>query len=103
MKPPNPDVKGALSYGRALLREASVSSHGLDAQLLLAYALDRDRAWVFSNPSYEPDEKQLGLYYGYIRKRAAGCPVQYITGRCELYGLEFYVDGSVLIPRPETE
>ena len=38
-----------------------------------------------------------------IEQRAAGTPVQYLTGRQEFWGLEFEVNPSVLIPRPETE
>lgn len=32
-----------------------------------------------------------------------GEPLQYITGKASFCGLDFHVDGSVLIPRPETE
>lgn len=34
---------------------------------------------------------------------AAGCPVQYVTGKTKFCDMTFHVDGSVLIPRPETE
>jgi len=38
-----------------------------------------------------------------VRRRAGGEPFAYITGRQEFYSLEFEVNSSVLIPRPETE
>ena len=45
----------------------------------------------------------LDLFSTYLEQRAAGKPLQYITGRQEFYSLEFEVNSDVLIPRPETE
>lgn len=38
-----------------------------------------------------------------IQRLQAGEPYQYVSNRADFYGYQFYVDNSVLIPRPETE
>src|SRR5262249_25395957 len=48
-----------------------------------------------------PDVRQA--YRELIRKRLQGCPVAYLVGRKEFYGLEFIVSPAVLIPRPDSE
>jgi len=75
----------------------------LDAQTLLAEALGKDRTHLIVNFNQELDEDLLAKYQTLIERRAAGEPLQYITGHQEFFGLEFEVTPDVLIPRPETE
>lgn len=85
------------------LRAAQVPNDLLDAQTLLAEALGQDRTYLIVNFSRQLDDELLVRYRALIERRAAGEPLQYITGRQEFFGLEFEVTPAVLIPRPETE
>ena len=97
------DVRTALKEAMARLRAANVPSHTLAAELLLMYALDRDRTWLFTNPEFPLDPGAVVAYFALVARRAAGEPTQYLTGKQEFWGLEFEVTPAVLIPRPETE
>lgn len=74
-----------------------------DAQLLLLHALGIARTALFTDPDRLLSEEELAVYDAAIARRAAGEPVQYITGQQEFYGLMLKVSPAVLIPRPETE
>jgi release factor glutamine methyltransferase len=96
-------VRTALLQGAQLLDDAAVGVARLTAEVLLAHALHRDRAYLFGHPEHELSENEW-LHYGrYLHERMQGKPTQYITGRQEFYGREFRVTPDVLIPRPETE
>jgi release factor glutamine methyltransferase len=71
-----------------------------DVDLLLGDLLGRSLPWLISHGDEPADEAALDAM---LARRYAGEPIQYIRGRSEFYGREFYVDHRVLIPRPETE
>lgn len=75
----------------------------LDAELLIALSLKKDRIFVLSRPDYQLSQNQSNKILAHIKKRATGFPFAYLSGQKEFYGLDFKVTPSVLIPRPETE
>jgi release factor glutamine methyltransferase len=104
MQNSNPiDIRAALKEGMAQLRAAQIPSHTLATELLLMHALGRDRAWIYSHPEESLDPATAEKFLALIARRAAGEPVQYLTGKQEFWSLEFDVTPAVLIPRPETE
>jgi release factor glutamine methyltransferase len=75
----------------------------LESKLLLARVLGRDRAWLVAHGNAPLDSAQAHAYDALVRRRAAGEPIAYLTGRREFFGLDLEVTPDVLIPRPETE
>ncbi len=82
---------------------APCESAELDAQVLLAYALDADRVYLLAHGDIELSGEQQRCFTELINRRAAGEPVAYIIGSKSFYDLELTVTPEVLIPRPETE
>ena len=75
----------------------------MNAELLLRFVLDCDRAYLFAHPERELASDEVERYHEAIARRASGVPAQYITGHQEFWGLDLIVSPAVLIPRPETE
>lgn len=96
-------VRELLDAGVARLREAGSESARLDAELLLAHALDTDRTGVIAHVHASVGDGPAARYGATLDRRAAGEPVAYIRGVKEFHGLAFGVDPRALIPRPETE
>jgi len=100
---PSTTVGRALNSARERLTEAACDTASLDAQVILAYILEVDRSWLFAHHDYKLTVEEADLFTDLIARRMAHEPVAYLVGKREFYGLEFYVDERVLIPRPETE
>ncbi len=98
------DLKTLIKDAAAAFSAAGIDCAESDAQLLALDAFSCDRLWLVLRGGEEiTDGKGLALFEGYVKRRLSGEPVQYITGRASFMGMDLYVDGSVLVPRPETE
>ncbi len=75
----------------------------MNAELLIMFTLDCDRAYLYAHPERELTSDETRRYDEVLARRASGMPAQYITGHQEFWGLDFIVSPAVLIPRPETE
>jgi len=85
------------------LTVARAPSPRMNAELLIMFTLDCDRAYLYAHPERELTAEDLARCDEALARRATGVPAQYITGHQEFWGLDFIVSPAVLIPRPETE
>ena len=86
---------------RSLLKHSD--SAAIDAEILLAHALSATREEMLAHDDRPLPARTLTRYRALIARRAKHEPIAYITGHKEFFGLDFFVDKNVLIPRPETE
>ena len=86
-----------------MLEAAGVPESRREAGSLLSFVTGKDRTFLISHAEDPVDEDSLERLRGFVERRAAGEPLQYITGVQDFYGREFLVTPDVLIPRPETE
>lgn len=100
---PGTPIGRALVSATQRLQDAGNDTASLDAQVILAYILGKDRGWLFSHYDQALTQVEAETYTDMVARRAAAEPVAYLVGHREFYGLELMVDKRVLIPRPETE
>jgi release factor glutamine methyltransferase len=96
-------VKAALDEAKRRFREAGIPTPELDAEVLLAYALNVDRAQLLLSADAPLSRAQGARYDGYVARRLGGFCVAYIVGQKEFRGIAFRVTPDVLVPRPDTE
>ena len=96
-------IKRLLDWTTEYFETHGADSPRLEAEILLAEALDCQRIQLYTRFNEVPAEPGLGIFRAWVKRRAAGEPVAYLVGHREFYSLKFFVDQNVLIPRPETE
>jgi len=88
---------------RTAITQAATLITQRDAETLALHLLQQPRAWLLAHPEAELTDRQAAKLLSLSERRAAGEPLQYLTGVQEFYGLTLRVTPAVLIPRPETE
>jgi release factor glutamine methyltransferase len=92
-----------LTWTTDFLKRRGSESPRLDAEVMLAHVLDRQRVQLYTHFEEEVSESSRAAFRELVRRRSEGAPVAYLVGRKEFYSLTFTVSSAVLIPRPESE
>lgn len=96
-------VAEVLKEASLILQSGGVPEARREAGSLLSFVIAKDRTFLISHAEDQIDEHSLDQFRKAVERRAAGEPLQYITGIQDFFGREFRVTPDVLIPRPETE
>ena len=91
-----------VAHGQEQLVSCSDSAK-LDAQILLAFVLEKERIYLLTWPENELTKLSIQLYLALLKRRVSGEPIAYIIGVKEFWSLPFRVSPATLIPRPDTE
>lgn len=96
-------IKKLLLWTTHYFQEHHLDSPRLDAELLLAHVLHKQRIYLYTDFDLIVEPSELSMYREYIKKRVSGVSTAAIIGEKEFMGLTFKVNEDVLIPRPDTE
>ena len=96
-------VLESLVLSSQFLEKKGIESARMNAELILAHILECQRLDLYLRFNQPLNKIETDTYRDFISRRGNFEPYQYIVGNVEFYGLKFFVDKNVLIPRQETE
>ena len=97
------NINFAINNGAKILKEKSIPNSFLDAEILLAKVVKKNREYLLLNPKKSLNEKDLIYFDELIKDRSAGKPIAHLTNKKFFWNSEFLVTKDTLIPRPDTE
>ena len=92
-----------IDIGFTLLSKNKIESAHLDSQLILSKILRKKREDILINLNKIINKEVVKKFNYLLSKRLKNEPIAYILGSKEFWKHKFFVNRSVLIPRPETE
>ncbi len=96
-------LNDVLNKSIQFFKDKKIESARLDAELLISHALKIDRMSLYLKFDQPLSEIEITACREFVRRRSLGEPVAYIVQEKGFYGLNFFVEKGVLVPRPETE
>ena len=96
-------VNEAIAFAEQELKRSNNLNSRLDSEILVSHLINIPRESIYSklkeNLPFNKTEELQNLVSRRVKKE----PIAYILNNKEFWSTNFYVDRSVLIPRPETE
>ena len=86
-----------------MLKKAGIIEHNLESELILMHILNWEKAVLISNLNRNLNNNEISKNNKIIDKRIKRIPLPYILNKIHFFGIPFYINKNVLIPRQETE
>ena len=97
------NINLAINEGSKILKGKFIPNPLLDAEILMAKIINKDRNYILINSSNPINKNDLNNFYKLIELRSLGNPIAYLTKKKSFWKSEFLITKDVLIPRPDTE
>ena len=97
------NINLAINEGSKILKGKFIPNPILDAEILMAKTINKDRNYILLNSNNSINKNDLNNFYKLIHQRSLGNPVAYLTKKKSFWNSEFFITKDILIPRPDTE
>jgi len=97
------NLENTIKEASKKLKNNNITSHVLDAQIILADIMGLKREFLITNDKIDISKTVREKYNIAINRRINNEPVAYIIGKKEFWSQDFFINESTLVPRPETE
>ena len=97
------NINLAINEGSKILKSKLIPNPLLDAEILMAKTINKDRNYILLNSSDPVNKNDLNNFYKLIEQRSLGNPIAYLTKKKYFWNSEFFITKDILIPRPDTE
>ena len=97
------NINLAINEGSKILKNKFIPNPLLDAEILMAKTINKDRNYILLNSNNPINKNDLNNFYKLIEQRSLGKPVAYLTKKKFFWNSEFFITNDTLIPRPDTE